>query len=208
MAKNENQIVGQHPAAEAQVHLNKAEFVEKYPDIYETIESNCLYIDPNVGHTNWNIFEALDFAFQKGRDRGCEETDLYEREIGELKMEIKDLKARSKKLKAGAKGYDNSLGMTTDEIDELEKEIESLKSENEQLKEDNDTLRKNQMVWVGSSGKAIDGLLGQASDTQLVTLLAKRGYLGEISRSERLHDDTVKPSSVGEKIETIKIGWL
>lgn len=97
---------------------------------------------------------------------------------------------------------------TAAEIDELKKEIESLKSENEQLKEDNDTLRKNQMVWVDSSGKAIDGLLGQASNEQLVTLLAKRGYLGEISRSERLYDDTVKPSSVGEKIETIKIGWL
>lgn len=94
---------------------------------------------------------------------------------------------------------------TAAEIDELKKEIESLKSENEQLQEDNDTLRKNQMVWVDSSGKVIDGLLGQASDEQLATLLAKRGYHGAISRSERLYD-TDRQSSVGEKIGTIKIG--
>ena len=106
-----------------------------------------------------------------------EELQLYEREISDQKMKI----------------------------DELEKEIESLKSKNEQLKEDNDTLRKNQMVWVDSSGKAIDGLLGQATDTQLATLLSKRGYHGEISRSERLYDTNMQ-TSVGEKIETIKIG--
>lgn len=115
-----------------------------------------------------------------------------------------ELEEENKKLKADVERYNNSLGMATDKIDELEKEIESLKSENEQLKEDNDTLRKNQMVWVDSSGKAIDGLLGQASDTQLATLLAKRGYHGEISRSERLYDVNMQ-TSVGEKIETIKL---
>lgn len=168
MAKNKIQIIGQHPAAEAQARLSETEFAEKYPNVYKTFKENYLDIDPNIGHSNWNMFEALDFAFQKGRDCGCEEAELYKREIGELKMEI-----------------------------------ESLKSENEQLKEDNDTLRKNQMIWVDSSGKAIDGLLGQASDEQLATLLAKRGYHGEISRSERLYDAD-RQSSVGEKIKTIK----
>lgn len=150
------------------------------------------------------MFEALDFAYQKGRDCGCEESELYEREVGEPKMEIDGMKVKNRELKADMERYDNSLRMTIDEIDELEKEIESLKSENEQLKEDNDTLRENQMVWVDSSGKAINGLLGQASDEQLAVLLAKRGYHGEISRSERFYD-TERQSSAGEKIETIKI---
>lgn len=198
MAKHENQIVGQPTADKVQAYLYEAEFAEKYPDIYETIRENYLDIDPCVGWSNWNIFETLNFVYQKGWDCGCEKSELYEKEVG-------DLKAENKKLKADAERYNNSLGMTTDEIDELEKEIESLKSENEQLKEDNDTLRKNQMVWVDSSGKAIDGLLGQASDAQLAALLSKRGYHGEISRSERLYDANMQ-TSVGAKIETIKIG--
>ena len=169
MAKHENQIVGQPTTTEAQVHLNEKEFAEKYPDIYETIRKNLLNIDLRAGWSNWNIFEALDFAYQKGRDCGCEESELYEKEVGELKMKIEDLEA-----------------------------------ENEQLKEDNDTLRKNQTVWVDSSGKAIDGLLEQATDAQLATLLSKRGYHGEISRSERLYEANMQ-TSMGEKIETIKI---
>lgn len=205
MAKHENQIVGQPTATEAQAHLNETEFAEKYPDVYETIRENYLDIDLCAGWSNWNIFEALDFAYQKGRDCGCEESELYEKEVGELKMKIEDLEAENKKLKADAKYYNNSLGMATDEINELEKEIESLKSENGQLKEDNDTLRKNQMVWVDSSGKAIDGLLGQATDTHLATLFAKRGYHGEISRSGRLYDSSTQ-TNWGEKTETIKIG--
>ena len=169
MAKHENQIVGQPTTTEAQVHLNEKEFAEKYPDIYETIRKNLLNIDLCAGWSNWNIFEALDFAYQKGRDCGCEESELYEKEVGELKMKIEDLKA-----------------------------------ENKQLKEDNDTLRKNQTVWVDNSGKAIDGLLGQATDTHLATLFAKRGYHGEISRSGRLYDSSTQ-TNWGEKIETIKI---
>lgn len=205
MAKHENQIVGQPTDIEAQAHLNEKEFAEKYPDVYKTIRKNYLDIDPCVGWFNWNLFEALDFAYQKGRDCGCEESELYEEEVGELEMKIEDLETENKKLKADAKYYNNSLGKATDEIDELEKEIESLKSENEQLKEDNDTLRKNQTAWVDSSGRAIDGLLGQATDAQLALLLSKRGYHGEISRSERLYDANMQ-TSVGEKIETIKIG--
>lgn len=197
-------MVGQPTDIEAQTRLNEKEFIEKYPDVYKTIRKNLLNIDPCVGWSNWNIFEALDFAYQKGQDCGCEGSELYEREIGELKMEIEDLKAENKKFKADAKYYNNSLGKAADEIDELKKEIESLKSENEQLKEDNDTLRKNQTVWVDSSGKAIDGLLGQATDAQLAALLAKRGYHGEISRSERLYEANMQ-TGMGEKIETIKI---
>lgn len=204
MAKHENQIVGQPTDIEAQTRLNEKEFIEKYPDVYKTIRKNLLNIDPCVGWSNWNIFEALDFAYQKGRDCGCKESELHEKEVGQLKMKIEDLETENKKLKADAEYYNNSLGMTTDEIDELEKEIESLKSENEQLKEDNDTLRKNQTVWVDSSGRAIDGLLGQATDTHLATLFAKRGYHGEISRSGRLYDSSTQ-TNWGEKIETIKI---
>ncbi len=167
------------------------------------------------------MFEALDFAYQKGRDCDCEESELYEREVGKLRREIEQLEKEKEEFEK--ENYNNKrLSVMTeaenaeryintrlaidefDEIDEPKKEIESLKSENKQLKEDNNTLSKNQMVWVDSSGKAIDGLLGQASDEQLAALLAKNGYHGEISRSEYIHDD--HEIVRGEKIETIKIG--
>lgn len=125
--------------------------------------------------------------------------------IKELRGKYGEIFQEAENLKAGVEVHNTSLGMTEGDIDDMKKKVGSLDVENERLKEDNNPLRKSQMLWVDSSGRVIDGLLGQANDKQLVALLAKRGYHGEISRAKRLYDTDMQ-TRVGEKIETIKIG--
>lgn len=48
-------------------------------------------------------------------------------------------------------------------------------------------------------------ILDKFTDTQLASILGERGYKGEITKSERLYSTNMQ-SSMGEKLETIKLG--
>lgn len=75
--------------------------------------------------------------------------------------------------------------------------IEKMEAEDKQLKEDNRILRQKQIAALNSSAQD----LKEVDDTQLFASIAKRGYHGQIYRSET----PIEGSSI-ERIETIRIG--
>lgn len=79
--------------------------------------------------------------------------------------------------------------------------IEEMEAENKQLKEDNRLLRQRERLRIDSSGRPTSDYLEKIDDMQLFALISKRGYSGQIYRSEISAND-----SPIEKMETIRIG--
>ena len=189
-------------------------FKENYPNLYN---DNEYYFEHNQ-----TAIEYVVRAYTEGYDSGKmsaenkfedenrilkSNIEMYKSRAEYLKTEIEELEQKNKTLDAYAKK------LTETKIDEtMKNRITYLEKENQKLKADSDRLSDNLIKMtnankslVDSSTKSLNSLLNKFTDTQLASILGERGYKGEISKSERLYSTNMQ-SSIGENIETIKLG--
>ncbi len=150
-------------------------------------------------------------------DKFKDEIDKLEQENRILKAksesyesQIKYFEGKSKKLEEENKTLDAyAQKLTSTKIDEtMKNRVTYLEEENRKLKADNERL-SDSLINTTNTAKTMKSTFDilntvELTDTQLASILAERGYKGELTKTERLYNSNMQ-SSVGEKLETIKL---
>lgn len=177
---------------------------DKFEDENRILKSNIEMYKSRAEYLKTEI-EELE---QKNKTLDAYAKKLTETKIDKtMKNRIKYLEEENSKLKADNERLSDNLINTTKDDDDfnlISSNNKALLQKYNEMKKENKVLRETN-TSVKNSSESSDSLLDKFSDTQLASILGERGYKGEISKSERLYSTNMQ-SSVGENIETIKLG--
>lgn len=176
---------------------------DKFEDENRILKSNIEMYKSRAEYLKTEI-EELE---QKNKTLDAYAKKLTETKIDEtMQNRIKYLEEENQKLKADNERLSDNLINTTkdDDFNLISSNNKALLRKYNEMKKENKALREAN-TSVKNSSESMGSLLNKFTDTQLASILGERGYKGEISKSERLYSTNIQ-STVGENIETIKLG--
>lgn len=192
-------------------------FKTNYPNLYKGEEYYFEHNQTAIEYVVRAYTEGYDSGKMSAEDKFKDKIDKLEQENRILKAksesyesQIKYFEGKSKKLEEENKTLDAyAQKLTSTKIDEtMKNRVTYLEEENRKLKADNERL-SDSLTNTTKTVKTIKSTFDilntvELTDTQLASILAERGYKGELTKTERLYNSNMQ-SSVGEKLETIKL---